>query len=267
MVLPFDQDLKIIVRPIDRLGRRIFLDGYSEPDFAIFLEAYLRHGMTFFDVGAHFGQYTLMAAKRVRSEGAVHAFEPTAETFLQLEANVRLNGFKQVVMNHAAIYDHAGEMALQACVTGQGEFNSLGRPILPAKDVVRIERVRTITIDDYCHAMKIRRIDLMKIDVEGAELHVLRGARELLARQDAPTIVCEFNEQAASNMGSSTRELRAAFETLGYVLFTFNATTCRVEAAPMKQHYEWTENLIAAKNPDGIQAQLTRGRRSLQSKE
>src|SRR5262245_42588667 len=76
VLLPFDLDLKIKVRLRDRLGRRVLLNGYSEPDYALFLDRFLRPGMTYVDVGANFGQYVLMAAKRVGSTGAVHAFEP-----------------------------------------------------------------------------------------------------------------------------------------------------------------------------------------------
>ena len=71
MILPFDDGLKIAVRPVDRLGRRIWLDGYSEPEFAGLLDAYLRPGMTYFDVGAHFGQYVLVAAEILENHVAL----------------------------------------------------------------------------------------------------------------------------------------------------------------------------------------------------
>lgn len=259
IILPFDDGLKITVRPLDRLGRRILLDGYSEPALAAFLDTYLRPGMTYFDVGAHFGQYVLVAAKRVGRAGSVHAFEPTSETYLQLEANLRLNSFPWVVANRNAVFDQVGEMELNVCLNGKAEFNSLTKPIRPDQEVVGAERVPVITLDSYCHDKNIHKIDLLKIDVEGAELNVLRGAQGLLKDGKVTAIVCEFNERTAENMGYSTRELRMEFETLGFRLFAFNADSRQLEPAPHKQCYDRTENLIAASDPKTVQTLVEGG--------
>jgi len=256
MILPFDDGLKIMVRPLDRLGRRICLDGYSEPEFAGLLDAYLRPGMTYFDIGAHFGQYVLVAAKRVGPAGSVHAFEPTSKTYAQLETNLRLNNFPWVVANHNAVYDQVSEMELKLCVEGKGEFNSLGKPMRPDEEVVGTERVSAITLDSYCLDKNIQKIDLMKIDVEGAELNVLRGARGLLGNGEITVIVCEFNESTTTNMGYSTRELRAEVEALGFRLFTFNANSRRLEPALHKDRYDRTENLIATRDPKTLHTLL-----------
>ena len=259
VVLPFDGDLRIAVRPVDRLGRRILLDGYSEPEFAGLLDAYLRPGMTYFDVGAHFGQYVLVAAKRVGPSGSVHAFEPTRETYAQLEANLRLNDFPWVIANHNAVYDRVSVMELKLCVNGKGEFNSLGKPMRPDEEVVGVERVPAITLDGYCLDKNIQKIDLLKIDVEGAELNVLRGARDLLKKGQVTAIVCEFNESTSANMGYSTQELRTEFEALGFRLFAFNANSRRLVLAPHRDRYDKTENLIATKNAKVFQALLEEG--------
>lgn len=257
VILPFDGGLKIAVRPIDRLGRRIYLDGYSEPDYATLLGALLRPGMTYVDVGAHFGQYVLMAAKRVGTSGAVHAFEPTSATFAQLEVNVRLNGFSTVVLNRLAVYDRPGEMELKVCVPGKGEFNSLGLPMRPGDEVVSVESVRATTLDDYCRQRRLWAIDLLKIDVEGAELFVVKGAAELLGRPDAPSIVCEFNERTANAMGYSCRLLRKELEGLRYRLFAFDAPRRRLFPEPERAYDERTANVVATKNPEAFQARLS----------
>lgn len=259
MILPFDDGLKIAVRPVERLGRRIWLDGYSEPEFARLLDAYLRPGMTYFDVGAHFGQYVLVAAKRIGPAGSVHAFEPTSETYAQLQANLRLNGFTWVVANHNAVYDRVTEMELKLCVNGKGAFNSLGKPMRPDEEVVGTERVPTITLDSYCLGKSIQKIDLLKIDVEGAELNVLRGAEVLLKNGEVTAIVCEFNESTTANMGYSTQELRREFETLGFGVFAFNAHSQQLEPAPHRDRYDRTENLIATRDPNAFQALVEEG--------
>lgn len=247
-VLPFDLDLKIKVRTIDRLARRVVLDGYSERDLAAFLDRFLRRGMVYLDVGAHFGQYVLLAAKRVGPSGAVHAFEATSATFEQLRANVALNGMSWVKVNHNAVYAHPGILELKVCRPGKGEFNSLGAPLRPQHEVVGTERVAAVSLDAYCEDQQLSRVDLIKIDVEGAELHVLHGAQRLLAGADAPVVVCEFNERTAQAMGHSTRDLYQEFRALGYSLYRFDPEKPGFHAEPAGLTYEVTTNLIAAKN-------------------
>jgi len=255
-IIPFDLDLRIEVRSIDRLGRRIYLDGYSDPELAVFLDAFLRPGMTYFDVGAHFGQFTLMAAKRVGPSGSVHAFEPTSETYAQLARNVELNGFDAVCVNHAAVFDAPGEMELNLCETGKGEFNSLGAPQRPADEVHGVEVVPTVALDGYCEARGVAGIDLMKIDVEGAERKAVRGGRRTLGGDDAPVLLVEFNESTCRSMGYTTLELRRDLEELGYGFFRFDPATREVISEPEHEEYAETLNLVGAKDPDFLRSLL-----------
>lgn len=254
--IPFDGDLRIAVRPMDRLGRRVHLDGYSDRELAAFLDRCIQPGMTFFDVGSHFGQFTLMAAKRAGAAGRAYAFEATRETYQQLTTNVALNGFKNVTATHAAIFDKPGELEMNVCVTGAGEFNSLTTPSGKVGETVR-EKVKAITLDDFIREQKIGRVDVMKLDVEGAELGVLRGARAFLGAPDAPPVFCEFNEICCAGMGYDCSTLRAEFESLGYRLYRFNELdgTLTPEPPPPGGRYPETVNLVAAKRiPDGCTA-------------
>lgn len=261
LILPFDNDLKIEVRPIDRLARRVVLDGYSERDLAVFLDRFLQRGMVYLDVGAHFGQYVLLAAQRVGPGGAVHAFEATSATFEQLRANVALNGMSWVKINHNAVYSHSGILELKVCRAGKGEFNSLGAPLRPRHEVVGTEQVAAVSLDAYCEEERLSRVDLIKIDVEGAELHVLRGAQRLLAGADAPVVVCEFNERTAKAMGYSTQDLYQEFRALRYRLYRFDPEKHSLHVEPAGLAYDVTTNLIAGKSltPQGTLEQVWRG--------
>jgi len=249
-IIPFDGDLEIEVRGIDRLGRRAFLDGYSEREMAFLIDALTEDGMTVFDVGAHIGQFTLMAAKRVGPKGHVHAFEPTSATFAQLTRNIELNGLDHVVANQVAVFEADGELDFTVCEPGKGEFNSLGIPRRPQDQIVGTERVRTVRLDTYCRECKIGTIDLMKIDVEGAELQAVTGARDLLVAAAAPTLLLEFSDATMAGMGSSTRELRLALEQMGFEFAVLDPAGTRLVPLATGSDGDTQLNVIASKTMD-----------------
>lgn len=256
VTLAFDHDLKILIRPIDKLAWRIHSRGYSDRVLASLLDAYLKPGMIFFDIGSHVGQFTLMAAKRVGSTGHVYAVEATTDIYDQLRANIKLNRLTCVTTCHAAMYETEGFMDLNICSPRASAFNSLCKPLRPEDQIAGIERVRTITIDGYCREHGVERIDLMKIDVEGAELQVFRGGHHMLGRPGAPAIFCEFDDRTAANLGYSTADLRIELEALGYQLFTYDPEKRRIEPEiPVHNRYEGA-NILALKNPNAFQALL-----------
>jgi FkbM family methyltransferase len=241
---------------MDRLGRRIFLDGYSDRDLAILMDSYLKPGMTVFDLGAHVGQFTLMAAKRVGWAGEVHSWEPTRETFRQLEENVRLNGFARVSLNRSAVLDEPSEVQLHVCGPGRGDFNSVGKPSRGGEVVVGLERVPAIRLDDYCLARGVEQVHFLKMDVEGSELRALRGGRLLFSSEKAPPISIEFNERACAAMGYRTLDLYDTLCGFGYGLFRFLPTSMSLLPEARRQRYEQTVNLIATRDPEAFQRAL-----------
>lgn len=255
LVVPFDGDLKIELRPVDRLGKAVYLKGYSDPVHAEFLHRVLRPGMTYVDIGAHMGQFTLIAAKLVGPGGAVHAFEATAETFGQLSRNVQLNALSNITLNHAAIFEKPGVLEMQLCVKGKGEFNAVGKPLRPDEEVVGVERVAGITIDDYCREHGLTKIDLMKIDTNGAELQVIRGARQTLAANAGLSMTIEFNREINISHGYSPEDLRAEIESLGYGLYHLD-DDWRLRPEPQGEAYDQTIDLIATRDADQLQQRL-----------
>ena len=178
-------------------------------------EAFLslvRSGMTVLDIGANIGLYSLLSAKRLDGSGVVHAFEPTPFVARRLRDNVRLNRFQNVIVNQIALSDRAG--TAEFYVHEEADCSSLG-----AVSSNRIE-VQTMSLDEYLRRAAIERVDLIKIDVEGAEVKVLRGAQVLLSRPDAPAMMLEFNPPLLALMGTSDEELAALLSSYGYKLQT-----------------------------------------------
>lgn len=175
----------------------------------------LKAGMTIVDIGAHLGQYTLLAASRVGPNGQVFAFEPHPRTFRFLQSNIERNGLISVVSAFPlAISDRSGEVVLHADLI-QSDFTSLTQVRdISDTEAVRIQMTRLDTIhEDLC-------LDIVKVDVEGAELLVLDGMHESLRksreRGKAPVLFIESNSEALKRSGASPEEMKSVLLQSGF---------------------------------------------------
>src|SRR5882762_8460461 len=186
----------------------VFREGY-EPELA-YLERALSPGNTFVDVGANLGIYTLVASRIVGPSGRVIAFEPSSQSFSLLKANITLNGFTNVQVFPAAVSDKIGKAFLyDGPDPGQ---NSLGRdPRLEPKG----EEVVTQSLDRALSQASVECVHVIKIDVEGAEELVLRGA-DTVVTAHRPIIIFEINQEASTRLGLSSRGAWDLLNRLGY---------------------------------------------------
>jgi len=134
-------------------------------------------GAVFFDIGAHVGFYTLLASTLVGNTGKVYSFELLPRNLGFLKKHLKLNGVQNVTLFEAAVSDCPGESQF-----AEGPNRSMGK--LSDHGAIKVQLV---SLDDLLAAGKIVRPDYMKIDVEGAELSVLQGARGILA--DAAPVI------------------------------------------------------------------------------
>lgn len=182
----------------------------------------IREGMVVCDIGAHIGLLTLAAAKRVGPSGRVFAFEPAPDIVRTLRNHVRFNGYERTVdVVNAVVGDVTGTTPFY--VYGDSMSASLGRDNLdvlspqrltdPQLKAVEVTMPST-TLDDFARKRTVEP-DLLKIDVEGAELLVLRGARELLTKK-AVVVLCEVHPMQMTNCRSSVDELEKYVAEIGY---------------------------------------------------
>jgi FkbM family methyltransferase len=231
----------------DGQGSTLYYEGSSEPDVEDTITRFLKEGMTFVDVGAHVGTYTLLAAQAVGRDGEVHAFEPNPAAFKLLELNLRLNGFSNVHAHPCAVADTGGtsELAIYAEATisslAPREGGAGGRAVLKT---VRTEVVR---LDDL-FALSGKRVDLVKVDVEGAELMVFRGARGLLERaaQEAPVWVFEYEPENYARFGYVLADLARFLRRYDYELWLPRPGGRAVKTDPLDVP-RGVRNLLAAK--------------------
>jgi FkbM family methyltransferase len=204
----------IFVDPFEHVGRAIARDGCYEPDTVALVRALLPPGSVFVDVGAHVGQYTLMGAQMAGSDGHVHAFEPDPANCALLRASVRANRCANVTCTEAALAASGGTASLHLSDVASTCGNSLGETGLTGGRAVT---VALETLDAYVRSHGITRIDLVKADVEGAELPMLSGGSETLARFQPPLIL-EFSTHTAA-FGYSRADLAAFLLERGYDLY------------------------------------------------
>jgi FkbM family methyltransferase len=169
----------------DEFESTIYYGLYEEAELRRIRSA-LDPGDVFVDVGAHIGLYTLLAAGLVGPTGAVHAFEPLPANFQRLQSAVRLNGMQHVRLNQTAVGRAEGTMRLHP-YAGKGHASFAMASRYGSRDEAPTV-VPMTTLDAYAARHRLRRIDAVKVDVEGAEWDVFQGMRTVL-RDVKPRVI------------------------------------------------------------------------------
>jgi FkbM family methyltransferase len=188
--------------------------GGHEPYVASWLRKNVGRGWVCVDVGAHIGWYTVQLAWLVGPEGLVVAFEPVAVHAHRLRRNLARNGLANIEVVAVALSDRSGRAALWAEEIAPGLVggkSSLVRRSFPGHEL----EVPVDTLDAYVARRGLDRIDLLKVDVEGSELEVLAGSRDVLSSRQ-PTVIVEFNdEESRTRVEAFLRELGYRCKELG----------------------------------------------------
>lgn len=160
-----------------------------EPGTTRLFQETIKPGMVVVDIGAHVGYYTLLAAKQVGPTGKVYAFEPEQDNHALLLKNIRMNGYNNVVAARMALSDRAGTSTLYLTGLDSGR-HSMYHHGLPERGSAPVE---TTTLDSFLASEEWPRVDLVKIDVEGAEVAVLDGMTRLMGKSAGLKLIIEFN--------------------------------------------------------------------------
>lgn len=142
-----------------------------EPQISEAWARILPKGGTVLDIGGNIGYHALLAAKLVGPNGRVITFEPSRRIFAQLEANIALNGFTNVEPIRSAVSDRHGTAEFHIMPDNEQGLGSL----FPHEGTVRTEIVNLITFEEIASMVDMRSVDLVKIDVEGAEALLVSG--------------------------------------------------------------------------------------------
>ncbi len=212
----YDGDVRIYVDLNDHIELQIFWQGFQAADRGemLLLGRLLQRDSVLVDVGANVGVFTLYGAKRVPN-GAVHSFEPSRHHLGRLKRNIAANGFANVTVNDVGLSDRAAERTLAIPPRGDGLHNTGGASFFGVGADSGTEEVRTVRLDDYVAERNLARLDAMKIDVEGAEFEVLRGAEETL-RRFRPTVLMEVSIGRLGQVGMTMADAVGFWSERGY---------------------------------------------------
>lgn len=213
--MELEPNIKMLLDPSDLISRVLLLTGEWEPGELAIIQQHLTPGGTFVDVGAHIGYCSLKAATLVGANGRVIAIEANPETVRKLRDNVAASA-ANVTVEAGACSDSEATVEFftgSQSNTGSGSIsrNNAGSWGVPGA----VYSVQARTLDAILAAAKVSKVDVMKIDVEGAELKVLKSGRRTLASHH-PVLLIELEEQLLDSMGTSSNEVKEFLRFYNY---------------------------------------------------
>jgi FkbM family methyltransferase len=216
--------------------------------FPLFMRFIPASGVVF-DVGAHAGQHTKLFA-RAAAAGRVYAFEPGSYARALLRAAVAWRGLPNVTVMPMALGAACGVDTLCVPVKAGGSFgfglSHLGRP-QERWDRIAQEPVAVTTLDTVAAALGLDRLDLVKADIEGCEVALLRGGEETI-RRFRPVLILELLNQHLSRVGDRVEDAFGFLTALGYTAFALTPKNEMVPTADPSDGEYW---FVADRDPPG----------------
>lgn len=212
-VVRLDQGFRMNLDLQDPEQLKVYFYGhYHERYEADLVRRLLNDDDVFWDVGANVGYFTLVAATALANRGQIAAFEPGKNAYQRLTENVSLNPYRNIQTFDVAVSDREGEAVLHVA----GDIADSSASLYPAGQTqVRHEVCRTVSLDHFRRVQGGHPPDLIKLDVEGAELAVLQGARGLISATP-PLLLVEMEEKNLRAAGASKAAIQAFLKDYGY---------------------------------------------------
>lgn len=202
-------------KKINKLVSPLVVEQHEQVFYISFLES----SMTVFDIGTNVGEISLLFSRFVGGEGKVHSFEPFKDTYDKAAKIFKLANKKNIKLNNLVVSDHCEGENFYVYPEQYSGWNTLAKRPLEKYGVdIKPEKIiplPSITVEKYCKENDISHIDLLKIDVEGAELKVLNGAKQLFLDKKITCCVFEFG-QTVYDAGNTPQDYIDFFEEVGY---------------------------------------------------
>lgn len=197
-IVTFDNQIKCICPPESACGSLVVYCCYYEYPEMIFLEKTLKPDSVFVDVGANIGIYTLIASSKIR-KGRIYSFEPIPAVQNTLYQNIRINHLEdKVTVVNKVVSDKTGQERF--VIHDISEYSHISSN-QGSKSIL----IDSVKLDDFCKNQRIDHIDIIKIDVEGAELKVLKGMENALKMGKVRFLIAELNSRNSSYGGNSNQ--------------------------------------------------------------
>ena len=203
------QDFKMMVDGSSYMDLSLYKQftqtGYYEKEISLYIKNNLYPGDVFVDIGANSGYYTLLASRIVGQQGHVYSFEPHPDTYNRLVQNIMLNSLNNIhTFNYAvSSFDGEGELFVSKSSDGLNSLKPI--PLMSGHLKVGIRKLDTVIRGD---------VKMIKIDAEGSELDIIRGAENIISSSPELIIIYEINREL------SGQELLDSLDSLGFESFT-----------------------------------------------
>ncbi|WP_371504447.1 FkbM family methyltransferase [Nitrosopumilus adriaticus] len=230
-------------------GNKMFLDPgdslelsirgiYGELDTEI-VKNEINPGDIVIDVGANIGYYTLIFAQLVGNTGKVIAFEPETKNFEILKKNIAINNLSNVILEQKIVSNTKGKTKLFLADSG-----IVGHHTNPTKHNTDFIEVDSITLDDYLDENNLsKKINFLKIDVEGAEIKVLDGAKSILKNQDLK-VFTEFNREVMEKLNMDPKKFLSILTDNGFKLFLPNYKLNKIKETNVEELLTSDETIL-----------------------
>lgn len=241
----FWNDEMTIIVP-ESVSFHIYRYNFYEEGLTRMLLEFLKNGMVFIDVGAHFGYFTLLASRIVGDNGQVHSFEPTPSTFEILRENTQKRS--NIYINNMAVFSKRTKMKLNDYGILYSASNSLYNPRLKTDIVKKLKHTRydicTTSIDEYVRCKNINP-HFIKIDAESSEYEILKGMKKTI--QDFhPIISIEVGDYEVEGIPRS-KELNLYLMDYGYEPYVYNVSEEKIIKHKLKERYTYDNILFMPK--------------------
>lgn len=218
------------------VSMQLYYYGFFEEGLTKMILEYLKEGMIFYDIGAHFGYFTLLGSFCVKEQGEVHSFEPTPSTFNIL--NINVNRKKNVKLNNLAVFSKKGEVFINDFGFKFSAYNSIYDARLHKDTISKINparhKIETISIDEYVENRGAKP-DFVKIDAESAEYEILLGMEKTIEKYH-PIITIEVGDYDVKGIPKS-RELITYLLSKGYKPFEYSGG--KIRPHNIKEYYQY----------------------------
>ena len=205
---------KLLINKNKIVEREFYLGNYESDILNIFRKL-VKKNYTIIDAGANIGVFSLIAANKYKGKVRVYAFEPAAYPANKIRKNIEINRIETIEVCNSALGNYKGEINLNICE--DDAYNSIGTN--PQAKIQGNIKVPITTIDIFCKENSITKVDILKMDTEGAEYLILQGAKSFLSSHCIPIIFTEYNRQVITGYTHTLDDLEGILIENGYEIF------------------------------------------------
>ncbi|WP_414623421.1 FkbM family methyltransferase [Calothrix sp. CCY 0018] len=234
------QNLKLRCYPDSQSASAAIYCGIYDYHEMNFVLRYLREEDSFLDIGANIGIYTLLAASKIKS-GSIFSFEALPTNYRRLEENINLNNLTQVKPYSIAIADSVGSVTISNNTKSDSTaFITTNTTNTTAESL----QIASSTLDTELQNENLNHLTLAKMDIEGAEILALKGAKYLLQQQRPHVWILELLNGV--NHGYRKQDIVNLLQDYGYGLYHYNADTNQLQSITLESVQ--SDNVFAIAN-------------------